>query len=536
MGWIRPLHPLMLVAVAMATVFAIYNATFWAVWAEVFAGNFIRGLGFAAAFFFLCCALLGGLAFRSVLRPLIAALFVLSAVTSFYMDRLGVVIDREMIQNIMTTTFTEGKHLITLPFVLWVGLAGLVPAALVLAVPLSRRRFGQTLWQNSLFSLLCMIGFAGLLASNMKDYSSILRNREDLKASFQPLAPIVESLRYAAMVSRSQALPFTAIGLDAVRVSDPEVSDRPRVIVVVVGETARAQDFSLGDYARETNPLLAKEDLVYFTDVSSCGTSTAVSLPCMFSRYGHKEYSHELGVSHENVLDVIQRAGIRVEWIDNNTGDKGLAARIGYTQLTNSQDPDYCGEGECVDGILVKEVARRLPSIDQDTVLVLHQIGSHGPSYYLRYPEAFERFKPACHTANFGDCSPEEVVNAYDNSILYTDKVLEDLITLLSAQDNMASSVLYLSDHGESLGENGLYLHGAPYFMAPEHQTKVPMLFWQSQAFAESARIDRGCLKAKASAAYSHDYLFHSLLGLTAVQTSERQPDLDIFAGCRRNG
>ena len=189
-----------------------------------------------------------------------------------------------------------------------------------------------------------------------------------------------------------------------------------------------------------------------------------------------------------------------------------------------------------MDGILVKEVARRLPSIDQDTVLVLHQIGSHGPSYYLRYPAAFERFKPACHTANFGDCSPEEVVNAYDNSILYTDKVLEDLITLLSAQDNMASSMLYLSDHGESLGENGLYLHGAPYFMAPEHQTKVPMLFWQSQAFAESARIDRGCLKAKASAAYSHDYLFHSLLGLTAVQTSERQPDLDIFAGCRRNG
>jgi len=407
---IRAMHPLMLVVVAVATLFAIYNQTFWGLWAEVFEGNYPSGVMFAAAFFSLCCALLGGLAFRSVLRPLIAGLFVVSAVTSYYMDELGVVIDREMIQNVVSTTWTEGKHLVTPPFVFWIVIAGIVPALVVLAVPLSRRRLWRTLWQNALFSTLCVIGFVGLLLSDMKDYASILRNRGDLKASFQPLAPVVESVRFVAMLSRSRTLPFVAIGLDAVRKKAGNVYDLPTVTVVVVGETARAQNFSLGGYGRDTNPRLAAEDILYFENVSSCGTSTAVSLPCMFSRYGRRDYSHELGVSHENVLDVIQRSGMRVEWIENNTGDKGVAARIGYRQVTYAEDPEFCGEGECIDGILVKEVAKLLPKIDQDTVLVLHQIGSHGPSYYLRYPEAFERFKPACRTANFSACTQEEVV------------------------------------------------------------------------------------------------------------------------------
>ena len=532
---IRPMHPLMLVAVAVATVFTIYNETFWGLWSDVFDGNFPSGVKFATAFFLLCCALLGALAFRAVLRPLIAGFFLVSAVTSYYMDELGVVIDREMIQNVVSTTLTEGKHLITAPFVFWVIIAGIVPALVVLKVPLSRRMLRQTIWQNGLFSMLCLIGFAGLLLSDMKNYASILRSRGDLKASFQPLAPLVESVRFVAMLSRSKTLPFIAIGLDAVLKRSGNVADLPKVTVVVVGETARAQNFSLGGYERETNPLLAQEDILYFENVSSCGTSTAVSLPCMFSRYGRVDYSHELGVSHENVLDVIQRSGMRVEWIENNTGDKGLAARIGYRQVTYADDPEFCGEGECTDGILVKEVAQLLPEIDQDTFLVLHQIGSHGPSYYLRYPEAFEKFKPACRTANLSACTSEEVINAYDNTILYTDKVLQDLIALLSAQDHLASAVLYISDHGESLGENGLYLHGAPYFMAPDEQTKVPMLFWQSQTFAKSVGVDDGCLRAKASAAYSHDHLFHSLLGLTGVETAERVPELDIFADCGRN-
>ena len=530
----RPTHPLMLVVVSIAVVFALHNATFWSIWAEVFDGFSGRGVAFSGAFFLLCCGLVSVFAFNRLLRPFIAFLFVLSAVTSFYMDQLGVVIDREMIQNTVSTTITEGRHLITAPFIIWVCLAGFLPAVLVLYIRISNRSFVKAIWQNLLALLLCVVGFVGLIATDLKGNASVLRTRIDLKSSFQPLAPIVESFRYVAMLTRSATLEFNEIGLDAVLVEDFNASGKPKLTVVVVGETARAQNFSLGGYGRLTNPELAKKDIAYFQNVSSCGTSTAVSLPCMFSKFDRSAYSYELGKSHENVLDVVQRAGYRVEWIENNTGDKGLAARVAYSSVTYADYPAFCGEGECVDGILVEEVVQRLGGIQSDTVLVLHQIGSHGPAYYLRYPEAFERFQPACRTSNFSDCTAQEVTNAYDNTIAYTDKVLADLIDLLAAQDNLSTSMIYVSDHGESLGEKGLYLHGAPYFMAPDEQTKVPMIIWLSEGYQRATGVDLECLTAEPAPDYSHANLFHTLLGMTGVETAERDPQLDIFDTCRK--
>ena len=530
----RPIHPLVLVVLSVAFVFVLHNATFWSHWGEIFHGSLWRGVVFAGAFFLLCCGLVSVFAFNRLLRPLIAILFALSAVTSFYMDQLGIVIDREMIQNVVTTTITEGKHLITVPFVLWVGLAGLVPAVLVLFIRLSHRGFVTSIWQNLLAFVLCAVGFVGLIATDLKGNASVLRTRIDLKSSFQPLAPIVETFRYGAMLTRSATLEFNEIGLDAVLAADFKAAKIPKLTVVVIGETARAQNFSLGGYKRITNPELAKKDIAYFDNVSSCGTSTAVSLPCMFSKFNRAAYSFERGKSHENVLDVIQRAGYRVEWIDNNTGDKGLAARAIYSSVTYANDPEFCGEGECLDGILGAAVADRLGGIDSDTVLVLHQIGSHGPSYYLRYPQASERFQPACRTSNFSDCTAQELTNAYDNTIAYTDKVLADLIELLAAQSGLSTSMIYVSDHGESLGEKGLYLHGAPYFMAPDQQTKVPMLIWLSDEYQRDTGATLECLTAKPAPDYSHANLFHTLLGMTGVETSLRDPELDIFDTCRK--
>jgi lipid A ethanolaminephosphotransferase len=530
----RPMHQLMLVVVSVAVFFALHNATFWGIWAGIFYGSIGRGIVFAVAFFLLCCGLVSIFAFNRLLRPAIAILFILSAVTSFYMDQLGVVIDREMIQNVVSTTITEGKHLITMPFVIWVGLTGLLPALLVFYIQISHRNFVTATWQNMLTLLLCVFGFVGLIATDLKGNASVLRTRIDLKSSFQPLAPIAEYFRYVAMISRSVTLEFNEIGLDAVLLEDFNRSGKPNLTVVVVGETARAQNFSLGSYDRLTNPELAKKDIAYFDNVSSCGTSTAVSLPCMFSKFNRSEYSYERGKSHENVLDLIQRAGYRVEWIDNNTGDKGLADRVVYSHVTNVDDPTFCGEGECIDGILVAEVARRLADIQSDTVLVLHQIGSHGPSYYLRYPQAFEKFQPACRTSNFSDCTAQELTNSYDNTILYTDKVLADLVSLLAKQKNLITSMIYVSDHGESLGEKGLYLHGAPYFMAPDEQTKVPMIIWLSDAYQRVTGTNLECLTAEPDLDYSHANLFHTLLGMTGVQTAQRDPQLDIFDNCRK--
>jgi len=162
----------------------------------------------------------------------------------------------------------------------------------------------------------------------------------------------------------------------------------------------------------------------------------------------------------------------------------------------------------------------------------VHQIGSHGPSYYLRYPRALEKFKPACQTSNFFDCTKEEIINAYDNSIAYTDKVTADLIALLKKQKHINTSMIYISDHGESLGENGLYLHGAPYFMAPKEQTMVPMIVWLSDTYQGLTGIKPECLKANSMQGYSHANLFHSLLGMAGVRTVEYKPSLDIFNPC----
>lgn len=528
----KSFHPLVLVVIAVVAIFVLHNSTFWTIWTDVFTSSKIRGLIFALALLLLCSGLVSVFAIKYILKPFIAALLILSSVTSFYMDQLGVIIDREMIQNVVTTTLMEGKHLVTRSFLIWVGLSGILPAALVLSLKIDHPKIFYSILQNIGFFVFCILGTIILVATDIKGNSSVLRMRIDLKSSFQPLAPITESFLYLAMITRSANLEFNEIGSDATLSSNFKNQKKPNLTVVVVGETARSQSFSLGNYSRPTNSELINKDIIYYDNVSACGTSTAVSLPCMFSKLERANYSYETGSSQENVLDVIQRAGYAVEWIDNNTGDKGLADRAIYTQVTYADDAKFCGEGECIDGILVQEVEKRLPKIKNNTLLVLHQIGSHGPSYYLRYPREFEKFKPACKTSNFFDCTREEIVNAYDNSIAYTDKVIADLISLLQKQDQINTSMMYISDHGESLGENGLFLHGTPYFMAPEEQTKVPMILWLSENYKSMTSIETACLKTKSTREYSHANFFHSLLAMTGVQTVEYKPSLDIFNNC----
>jgi lipid A ethanolaminephosphotransferase len=253
----------------------------------------------------------------------------------------------------------------------------------------------------------------------------------------------------------------------------------------------------------------------------------------MFSKYGREDFSYDRGISNENLLDVLSHAGLRVEWWDNNTGDKGLSDRIVSRSFTHTENEEFCASGECMDGIFMQAIRDFSQTITTDTVLILHQIGSHGPTYYLRYPEEFERFKPACRTAEFKNCSPEEITNAYDNTIAYTDEMLAQTIAFLSAEDQLTTALIYVSDHGESLGEAGLYLHGAPYFLAPEFQTKVPMILWMSDEFRDKFAIAQDCLSDKKDTALSHDFLFHSLLGMLDIQTSVYNAELDIFASCK---
>ena len=509
------------------------NSTYWTRTLTIFAAHpasiaIFGGIAFAIILFSLSLASLPYLQ-----KPILMFLLILSAVTAYYQDVLGVVIDREMIQNAAYTTATEAKHLITLSFLLRVTLLGILPALVVAWVRIKPARW----WRGLLAWLFSWAGafalFLGLVFSDFRTNGSAIREHNELGWSTQLGAPLAGAFGYAKMMLRTRNVVVAPLGTDARKGPLLAKAAKPVLTVFVVGETARAANFSLGGYARNTNPELAARNVIYFSDVSSCGTSTAVSMRCLFSNLKREGYSYQAGQSQENLLGVLRHAAVNARWFDNNTGDLGVADRFKSETLSSLKDQKYCAKGECEDAILLPRLQDVLTTMTDDMVVVIHQMGSHGPSYYLRYPPDFEPFKPACQTAQFADCTNPEIINAYDNTIAYTDKMLGQTIDMLAGQDRVITSMIYVSDHGESLGENGIYLHAAPYFMAPIEQTHVPMVMWFSDAYKAAFQLDVACIRAKSTLPASHDNIFHTILGMMDITTTVRDPALDLTTGCR---
>ena len=511
---------------------ALCNATFWGHLFRIFEGRTVTALVFAGAVWALMLLVIQLLAVRRVQKPALVALLLIAGVSSYYVEVLGAVIDREMIQNAMTTTVAESRHLITMQFLGHVTLYGLLPAALVVWVRIRRQTRWRALGGWALLTAGAAVLVVGLLFTNLRAYSTVLRADKELMGAVQPLAPLAASLRYARMMVKTTTIVLEPTGRDAQAGPHLAGVDKPILMVIVAGETARAQNWSLGGYARETNPMLAQRDILYYPNVSSCGTATATSLPCMFSPLTKAEYSYEGGLGHENLLDVLVHAGFAVEWWDNNTGHKNIADRVPSRTMGAADGAKFC-QPECIDGVFLQDLQAKAQTITGNTVIVLHQIGSHGPSYWLRYPPEGEVFAPACRTPELTDCTTEEIVNAYDNTIAYTDRFLAEAIDLLDAEGRVIPALFYVSDHGESLGEGGLYLHGAPGFMAPEFQTRVPMVLWMSERFRASLALDAGCLAAATGEAVSHDNMFSTVLGLLDVSTAARDNGLDLAGRCR---
>ena len=471
---------------------------------------------------------------KYVTKPVLIFFVMVASVSSWFNDQFGVIIDKEMIRNAAVSTGAESAHLITARFMTYVLLTGVLPSLVIGWVRIAHRPILKKLAYNTLVILACTAIFVAAGTSFYKTYAGVGRAHRDLMDTLNPVMPIASAVRYVIDAQRNSDVVAEPLGTDARRVGVVD-KGKPRVTIIVAGETARAQDFSLGGYAKMTNPELAKRNVVYFPNTSSCGTATATSIPCLFSVYTRTQYSHRKGLETENLLDVLTRAKVDVTWLDNDTGSYDVANRVSYTYLPPSADPRFCKDDECRDEILVDRIDGWLNNIRGDSVLVLHQLGSHGPAYYQRYPEEFRRFQPDCRSNDFSSCSQEEITNAYDNTILYTDHIVSMVIDKLKQRANTVSgSVLYFSDHGESLGENGIYLHGTPYIIAPAQQTQVPMLVWMADDLAKAAGFDMACLaKRAAEGTYSHDNIFHSVLGMMDVSTKVYDPKLDVFAPCR---
>jgi lipid A ethanolaminephosphotransferase len=519
--------------IVAAYLLVFMNGTFWHKSATYLSGENLALACLAIGLFAGFVAILVTFSAKYVIKPVLILLILSATASAWFMDRFGVVIDSEMIRNAAETTGPEAGHLITPTFLLHIALYGLLPALLVLWVQVEHRTLLRKVVRNLGVIVPAVLVLAGAGASNSGTFIFTSREHRDWFRSLNPIFPIGAAISYTVKSTEEANIKAEPIGLDA-KVTDAFVPGlrKPRVTIIVVGETARAQNFQLGGYARETNPELSKRDIFYFKDTSSCGTATAVSVPCMFSRYTRSEYSHAKALATENLVDVLGHASVRTEWWDNNTGNKNVADRIGSQDFFKMKDPRYCTNGECLDEIMLDKVDGWLDSVKGDSVLVLHQLGNHGPAYYARYPEKFRKFTPDCRTVEFKDCTPETITNAYDNALLYTDFILSSIIDKLKARDkNIDASMIYMSDHGESLGENGLYLHGTPYIFAPSQQTHIPFVLWLGST--AKAAIDTNCLNQKTAEPVSHDNLFHTVLGMMHVQTAVRDPALDIGSACR---
>lgn len=531
----RPVLSSYMLAILVAVFILITdNASYWAHVLAIFPGHWISIVTFGGVAFSIILFSLSLAGLPYIQKPVLAVLLILAAITAYYQDVLGVIMDQDMIQNAANTTTREAKHLITPAFALRVFAFGVIPAALVFWVKIRP----APLWRGLMAWLLTWTGafalFLGCVFSDFRTNGAVIREHPELGWSIQPGAPLAGIFGYIKMMTRAHNVVVEPLGLDATK--GPLISKAPKPVltVFVLGETARAANFSLSGYARDTNPNLRARNVIYFTDVTSCGTATAISMPCMFSNLTRDGYSYQASQSVENILGVMHHAKVKTFWFDNNTLDLGNTDRFKSDSLSTEKDPVACAKGECTDAVLLSPLQDVVNSMTEDTVVVLHTIGSHGPSYYLRYPNDFEPFKPACQTAQFADCSNEEIVNGYDNSIAYTDKFLGDVIDLLKTQEKVIPAMLYVSDHGESLGENGIYLHAAPYFMAPVEQTHVPLVMWLSDLYKSTFAIDEACIRAKTALPASHDNIFHTLLGLMNITTTVRNEALDLVAGCQK--
>ena len=472
---------------------------------------------------------------RWIVRPLLSLLVVISAAASYYMHSFAIILDPTMIQNVLRTDRNEAGDLLNFGMIAWVVAWSLFPLAFIWLVQLRRVTplravFARAAWVGG---ALVLAALAVLPIS--RDIASFMRNQREARYLITPANYLwgvtVNSLHNA----EDAHVPREPVGTDAHRLR-VATNTPPHVLVLVVGETARAENFSLLGYPRETNPELARLGVTAFSNVKSCGTSTEISVPCMFSPYGRADYDERRIRNSQTLLDVLVRAGYQVRWIDNQSGCKGVCkgAGVEYEKIDPKAAPDLCSGGECYDEVLTQRLQAELPAVNQDTVFVLHMMGNHGPAYFRRYPAAYRHFMPDCATAELRDCSRVQVVNSYDNAIAYTDHVLAGVITTLRNESGrIDASMIYVSDHGESLGEKGLYLHGIPYAIAPEQQTHVPMIVWLSRTMTDSGDVIARCVQEKAHLPLSHDNLFHSVLGLLDVSTIAYREERDFFDSCR---
>ena len=544
------IHPSWLIVLSSLWLASIGNLALWQELARLPEMNDLRavwfGIAFAALIASLLCMLMSLLCWCWTLKPVIALFLISAAFGAYFMLSYRVVIDSSMMVNVLHTDLRESLDLFSWKLVLAVLFLAVLPIFVLWKQQLKQLSILKNLAVNA--QLFLASGVIAVIAvfPIYQDFASNMRNHMQLRFLVNPLNSFYGLAQLALPSLQNPTGTLQPIAADAKL--GKMYTNQPKIpmLVLVIGETARSGNFGINGYDRDTTPLLKtikknadqSGELTTQSNVWSCGTTTATSLPCMFSHLGKSAYDNKQ-TDYQNLIDVLDKAGLAVIWLENQSGCKGICDRV-YSQATSKLDtPEFCSTGECFDEIMLHNLDVRLREVPFDklsngVVVVMHQMGSHGPAYYKRSPAALKKFKPECTNNALQECTRAELVNAYDNSIIYTDYFLSKVVAMLKSKaTTVQGGMLYVSDHGESLGENNLYLHGLPYAIAPDVQKHVPWISWFANDFIGRHNLDTDCMAARADKKISHDNYFHTVLGLMDIQTEAYKADLDAYAPCR---
>ncbi len=465
---------------------------------------------------------------KKVTKPLSILLLFFSTSSLYFMINYKIVVDKIMLLNVLQTDIYESTALLTWKSVFFLFAFFIVPAFLIIKTQIIYGDFKAELKNRVIYITTSLLACGLILLINLDLSHSSLRRFKYYKNSIVPINYIGAVISVCKIKMKYRGYEVKKISEDAHMLPQKEGA-KPNLIAVVIGESARRANFSLYGYNKPTNEPLEgiKDELLLFDNVTACGTSTAIALPCIFSPFDRKSFKIDSSKYNENVLDILSAAGYKVIWRENNTDCKDNCNRIEIEM--------FCQAKECYDDVLLTNFAQKVKSTNKPTVVVFHQRGSHGPLYKERYPDGFEKFSPVCDTAVLGNCNLEHLENGYDNSLVYTSQVLKNTIDELKNLSNEYNTAfLFTSDHGQSLGEDGIYLHSAYYDTAPKGQIEIPMFFWFSDGYIKDNNLDVECLKSKKQDAFSHDNVFHTLIGMGSVASSYYNPDLDMLASCRK--
>lgn len=436
-------------------------------------------------------------------RILVAILTLVSAVAEYFVFTYGVMMDEIMLGNVFNTRYSEASGFISWTLILYFVLCGVLPALFILLQPIdyeSGKKFGISCGGSLGLILL-------LILANFKQTLWIGQYDTELGGLIMPWSYVVNTCRIISINHSKNE--------EEILLPDGALTDQEKTaVVLVIGESARKANFQLYGYGRETNPQLSRQPDLHVLQAQSCGTYTTAGCRAILE-------PENSGKLYEILPNYAYRTGVDVVWRTYNWGQPP----VHVPEFMNDKDlaKIYPDARRKYDELLYTGLRERIEKSDRDKVLVvLHTNSSHGPEYYERYPKEFEHFTPVPSNVEESNKELDKLVNAYDNTIVYTDHLLSSLIDTLRNMEGWNTAMVYISDHGESLGENGLFMHGLPMNMAPKTQYEIPFLVWLSSDFRT--------LKADLPETVDQHYIFHSVIDLLSIQSPAYKEELDIFS------